>query len=148
MAAPKTREGQVDVAERILTHYYQNTRGVLPGVEEAVKELGKNHAIHMASGNVSWIVQTVLERLDLRNIVGKPFGLDLLGVRMDSQTFYSKIFQEVGADPQDVLIVDDEDVALEAAQRAGAKTAKVGKASNHSCDFIVESLSELPQLIS
>ncbi len=148
VAAPKTREGQVDAAERVLTHFYLNTRGVFPGVVEAVSELGNSFDIHMASGNPSWIVQTVLDRLGLQDIVGKPFGSDLLGVRKESQSFYPKIFGEIGANPKDVFVVDDEDDALAAAERAGAKTVKVGKASNRSYGFIVESLSELPQLIS
>ena len=68
--------------------------------------------------------------------------------RKESPSFYPKIFKEIGADPMNIFVVDDEDDALSAAQRAGAKTVKVGKTSNRRHDFIVDSLSELPQLIA
>ena len=72
---------------------------------------------------------------------------DLLGVRKGSEAFYPRILREIGAGPKDVLVVDDEDDALDAAKRAGARTAKVGRDSNGSYDFVVENLSELPPLI-
>ena len=138
----------MDVAERALTHLYENTEAVCPGSPDAVKRLSDDFEIHMASGNPAWIIETVLSRLGVRDLIGKPFGSDLIGFQKGHGQFYPAIVEAVGAKPSDVIVVDDGETALASARKAGLMTVKVGGVEPGRFDLAVSSLAELPDVIS
>lgn len=146
--APDTFEERVDVAERALTYMYENTEAVVSGASTAIKRLSDDFEIHMASGNPAWIVETVLTRAGVRDLIGKPFGCDLIGFQKMHQQFYPAIVEAVGAKPSNVIVVDDGDNALLSAERAGLKTVKVGPGQPGQFGLSVDSLAELPDVIS
>ena len=146
--APGTFEERVDVAERALTHLYENTEAICPGSSGAIKRLSDDFEIHMASGNPAWIIETVLSRLRVRNLIGKPFGSDLLGFQKSHEQFYPAIVEAVGAKLSNVIVVDDGEVALASARKAGLKTVKVGHSEPSRFDLSVSWLAELPDVIS
>ena len=145
--APRTFEERVDVAERAFTNVYLNTRAVFPGAGAAIEALAKDFEIHTASGNPSWVVETVLSGMGVRGLIGRPFGSDLVGFNKGHRTFHARILDEVGARPEESIAVDDGEAPLLAARKHGVATVKVGGAGSDEFDLTIESLSELPDAI-
>ena len=145
--APRTFEERVDVAERAFTNVYLNTRAVFPGAGAAIEALAKDFEIHTASGNPSWVIETLLTGMGIRELIGRPFGSDLVGYQKGHRTFHARILNEVGARPQESIVVDDHEMPLLAAAKLGAKTVRVGNAGSCEFDLAIESLSELPNAI-
>ena len=148
VAAPETFEERVDVAERATVHILENTESVFPGAAEAIEELSGRFEIHMASGNPSFVVETVLRRLGVRDRVGRPFGSDLVGCQKGDSRFYPAILEAVEAVPSRAVVVDDGEEPLASARAAGLRTVKVGGAASNESDLAVGSLAELPEFIS
>ena len=146
--APETFEERVDAAERATIHILENTEGVLPGAAGAIEELSGRFEIHMASGNPSFVVETVLRRLGVRDRVGRPFGSDLVGYQKGDSRFYPAILEAVGAQPSRTIVVDDGAEPIAAARAAGLKTVQVGCPSGGGSDLVVGSLAELPDVIA
>ena len=146
--APGTFEERVDVAERATIHILENTEGIFPGAAGAIEELSGRFEIHMASGNPSFVVETVLRRLDVRDRVGRPFGSDLVGFQKGDSRFYPAILEAVGAEPSRAVVVDDGAEPIAAARAAGLKTVQVGVPPSGEPDLTVGSLAELPGVVS
>ena len=148
VAAPETFEERVDVAERATVHILENTEGVFPGAAGAIEELSGRFEIHMASGNPSFVVETVLHRLGVRDRVGRPFGSDLVGCQKGDSRFYPAILEAVEVVPSRAVVVDDGEEPLARARSAGLRTVKVGGPPSDEADLTVGSLAELPDVIS
>lgn len=145
--APGTFEERVDVAERAFTHVYLNTNAVFPGSAEAIRSLAVDFEIHTASGNPSWVIETVLARMGVRERIGTPFGSDLVGFQKGHSAFHARILREVGARPDASVVVDDNELPLLAARKLGAKTVRIGGSGSDQFDLTIGSLSELPDAI-
>ena len=145
--APCTFEERVDAAERALTRVYLNTNAVFPGSGSAIRSLADDFEIHTASGNPSWVIETVLARIGVRELIGTPFGSDLVGFQKGHSTFHARILREVGARPEASVVVDDTEAPLLAARKLGAKTVKIGSSGSGQFDLTIDSLSELPDAI-
>lgn len=146
--APETFEERVDVAERATVHIIENTEGVFPGAAGAIEELSGRFEIHMASGNPSFVVESVLRRLGVRDRVGRPFGSDLVGCQKGDSRFYPAILEIVGAEPSRAVVVDDGAEPLASARAAGLRTVQVGGPTEGEPDLTVGFLAELPDVIS
>ena len=127
---PPTFEERVDVAERVLTIFFQNTQSIVPEAASTIRSLSHRFELHMASGNPGWVIETVLERLGVRNLMGNPFGSDLLGLRKEDDRFYPAILEAIGAAAEEAIVVDDDDSALTRARRLGIVTVRVGGTGN------------------
>lgn len=145
--APCTFEERVDAAERALTHVYLNTNAVFPGSAAAIRHLADDFEIHTASGNPSWVIETVLARIGVRERIGTPFGSDLVGFQKGHGAFHARILREVGARPEASVVVDDAEAPLLAARKLGAKTVRIGGNGSDRFDLTIGSLSELPDAI-
>ncbi len=146
--APGTFEERVDVAERATIHILENTEGIFPGAAGAIEELSGRFEIHMASGNPSFVVETVLRRLDVRDRVGRPFGSDLVGFQKGDSRYYPAILEAVGAVPSRTIVVDDGEEPIAAARAAGLRTVQVGGPPRARSDMVVRSLVGLPDVIA
>ena len=144
---PATFEARVDVVERALTFIYEHTRAVVPGAADAIKSLSRDFELHMASGNPAWIIETVLTRLGVRDLIGKPFGSDLIGYQKGHPRFYPAIVEAVQATPANCIVVDDGEGVLGNAAVAGLKTVKVGGSDTGRFDLTIGSIAELPNAI-
>jgi FMN phosphatase YigB (HAD superfamily) len=145
--APLMPAARVAAAERALTYFFLNADNAFPGVAEAVTALAKRAELHMASGNQAFVVECVLTRLGVRELVGRPFGTDLLGAdKEEGAEFYEAILTAIGADPERVTLVDDADRALRAAGALGIRTVKIGPRSLD-CDLAIDSLAELSEAL-
>lgn len=119
----------------------------LPGVGEAVRMLQATRALHMSSGNASWIVEGSLERLGVREHVGVPCGADLVGVAKPLDAFYPAVFAAAGVEARDAIVVDDGPAHLARAKRAGAVTVLIANhvpdAPLEGVDLVLPSLADL-----
>ena len=144
--APQTFEERVDLAERINTTIYQSIDAVVPGAAASISTLSGAFEMHMASGNPAWFIEVVLQRLEVRQLIGKPFGSDLIGYQKGDERFYPSILEATGARAADVTVVDDGEAPLAVARRLGIRTVKVG-GSKDGADLWVEDMSQLPDVL-
>lgn len=93
------------------------------------------------------MIETLLTGMGIRELIGRPFGSDLVGYQKGHRTFHARILNEVGARPQESIVVDDHEMPLLAAAKLGAETVRVGNAGSCEFDLAIESLSELPNAI-
>ena len=123
----------------------------LPDAPEAVRALRRTHALHMSSGNASWIVEGSVERLGVRDCIGVTCGADLVGVSKPLDTFYPAVFALAGVEARCAIVVDDGVAHLQRAKRAGAATVLVTREMPEGdldgVDVVIESLAELPRLL-
>jgi len=142
--SPATFEERVDAAERVLSFFHQHTEAVVPGAAEAIMSLSGTFDIHMASGNPSWIVENILARLGVTNVVGTPFGSDLVGVQKGNERFYPTILERVGVSGREAILVDDGDGCLANASRWGIRTVKVGDPGSSDHEATIPTIAGLP----
>jgi phosphoglycolate phosphatase-like HAD superfamily hydrolase len=151
VTAPRTPKARADIAERALDFYCRNTRGVFPGTADVIAQLAERFELHMASGNPARIVEALLRRLNVRELIGFPFGSDLAGAlkRAPHEQFYRAITTKIGGHPEKLIVVDDYDRPLAAARELfGAVTVRVGTPSETDGDnIVIDRLSSLPALI-
>ena len=141
---PVSFEERVDTAERIYHHVYTHADIVFPGSREAILDLDERFEIHTASGNPGWVVETVLDGLGVRDRIGMPFGSDLADLQKGDDRFNPIILEAIGADPTEVVLVDDDDRALVAARRHGITAVKMG--TDGEGDLTISRLSDLSNL--
>lgn len=145
---PETFEQRVDVAERAKTFVFLNTTAVYERAAGAIQQLAKGYELHMASGNPAWIIETILERLGVRDLVGEPFGCDLIGYQKGHDRFYPAILDSLGASPGSTAVVDDSESHLQRAANHGLRTIRVLEdPTPSSADVSIASISELPDVI-
>ena len=144
--APATLEQRLAAADYAMTTYFSNTRAIFPGVKAAICFLANQFEIHMASGNPAIVVECVLQNVGVRELIGQPYGTDILGTYKGDPAFYEAILSSVGRDPSEAIVVDDTPRCVREASAAGAKTVIVGQ-KTELADLAVESLAELPLAI-
>lgn len=144
---PATFEARVDAAERVLAFFYLHTDALVPGAAETIRSLSRRFQIHTASGNPSWIVQKVIERLGVADVVGRPFGSDLVGVQKGNEQFYPGILARIGVSASEALLADDGDGALCHAARWGIRVVKVGTRGHGDEGAAIGSIADLPRLL-
>lgn len=147
---PNTQEDCVAIANQALKFYFENTRAIFPNIAKTIMALNQFCELHTASGNPAWIIETVLQHIGIRDIVGFPFGTDLANAyKGQSEKFYGTILERIGKPHSRVIVVDDGDQTLCAAHNLyGAITIKIGQPSEDvKHDLVVSSLAEVPQHI-
>lgn len=123
----------------------------LPGVADAIRGLRATRAVHMSSGNASWIVDGTLRRLGVRDEVDVPCGADLVGIAKPLVGFYPAVFAHARVAPEDAIVVDDGVAHLRRAKRTGAATILISRddrpEDQDGVDIVLRSLTELPALL-
>ena len=151
VTAPGTPRARAQAAKQALDYYCRNAESFFPGIADAITQLAERFELHMASGNPAWIVEAVLRRLDVRELIGFPFGSDIAGAlkRAPYEQFYRAITAKIGGRPEKLIVVDDYDRPLAAARELfGAVTVRVGTPSEANGDnIVIDRLSSLPALI-
>ena len=150
LAAPGTPRARAEIAERAFDFYCRNAEASFPGTADAIRQLAEQFELHMASGYPAWIVEALLRRLDVRELIGYPFGSDLAGAlkRAPYQQFYRAITAKIGGHLEKLIVVDDYEKPLAAARELlGAVTVRVGAPSEADGDnIVIDRLSSLPAL--
>ena len=144
-----------DTCMRLDDDFHRHVRGTgdffFDASAAVVRALAGSYDIHTASGNTSWLIDLMLKRLGVRELVGLPFGSDLVSTRKGSPDFYPRIFERAGTDPGTALVVDDDPHQLALATELGAATVLVrpdpSEASTRSFDAVITEIGQLPTTI-
>jgi len=103
--------------------------------------------LHLASGGQTYELEPYLRRMGIRELIGRPYGVDLLGVNKTSRRYYERIVADAGVDPRDALVVDSHARPLEWADAVGFRTVHVDRLRTGSRFTRIASLDELDALL-
>ena len=103
--------------------------------------------LHLASGGQTYELEPYLRRMGIRELIGRPYGVDLLGVNKTSRRYYERIVADAGVDPRDALVVDSHARPLEWADAVGFRTVHVDRLRTGSRFTRISSLDELDALL-
>lgn len=121
-----------------------------PATVGVIRELATNYAVHTATGNPSWRVETLLEQWGVRHLVGVPAGTDLVGVMRDTAAFYRRVFALAGVEAEQAIVVDDTRENARRARALGALAVLVdpaGEATPEGVDAVITNIVELPDAL-
>lgn len=104
-------------------------------------------ALHLASGGQSGELEPYMRRMGVWELIGRPYGADLLGVNKTSRRYYERIVADSGVDPRDAIVVDSHAEPLEWAAATGFRAIHVDRLGTGSRFTRIASLDQLPQLV-
>ncbi len=99
--------------------------------------------LHLASGGHSNELEPYLRRMGVWELIGRPYGADLLGVNKTSRRYYERIVADSGVDPTEAVVVDSHAEPLEWAAATGFHTVHVDRLRSGSRFTRIASLDEL-----
>jgi phosphoglycolate phosphatase-like HAD superfamily hydrolase len=148
VAAPPDAERPA-LMKRVDIHVASQGSAVVPEAGTILRELSRDFAVHMATGNPSWRVNALLDYLGVGDTVGVRCGSDLVRAAKHSSAFYNQLFALAGVRPEESVIVDDSLAQVRLAAGAGARTVHVTKPCTGPCpaDAHVGWLGELPGVL-
>lgn len=120
------------------------------GAAEAIRALSTTRSLHMASGNAAWVVEGMLERLEVREHLGVMCGADVVGAQKGTPAFYPRLFALAGVDASEAIVVDDSPGVLALAKAAGAATVLVSREEAgevDGVDMVAPSLATFVELV-
>jgi FMN phosphatase YigB (HAD superfamily) len=101
----------------------RRVRAACPGVVQEVRRLhAVGYVLRTASGERSWELEGYLTGMGVRDCFVDLYGVDLVDTAKASRLFYERIFIHAGVAPEDALVVDDSERALDWAADLGART--------------------------
>src|ERR1700694_5226959 len=101
----------------------RRVRAAYPGAIQAVRRLhAAGYVLRTASGERSWELEGYLLGMGVRGCFVDLCGADLVDTAKASQLFYERVFVHAGVAPDDALVVDDSERALDWAADLGART--------------------------
>ncbi len=147
--APSDREACLELAAAASAYVTRRVRAAYPGAVEAIRTLrAAGFSLYTASGEHSADLEGYLEGMGVRRCFATLYGPDLVRCAKASPRYYISIFAHAGVAPEDALVVDDGEEALDWAATAGARTVLCGPnppaSSGHGH---VDQLAQLRELI-
>lgn len=104
-------------------HVMRNIDCAYPDAAPAMRALHtKGFALHLASGGQAWELEAYLRRMGVWELIGRPYGVDLVGASKTSRRYYDRIAEDSGVDPRLAIVVDSHAEPLEWAAAAGFGT--------------------------
>ncbi len=146
-----SEEDAVELAREVERFVTRRVRAAFPGAVDAIRALhAGSHALHTASGEMSSELEGYLSGMGVRELFGKLYGPDLVGVTKTGPEYYERVFADAGVRPSDSLVVDDSPAAAGWAREAGARTVLVLPAGTDGspADLTIRSLAELPRMFA
>ncbi len=119
------------------------TEDFYPGAIGFVIEL-RAHGVLTAIGTAAKAGRKVIESLDM----GELFDAVVVGEEHDferpSAALYEKVARELGVEPEETVVFEDEHSAIEAARSAGAGTVGIGSPRElELADYVVNNYSDI-----
>jgi FMN phosphatase YigB (HAD superfamily) len=105
-------------------------------------------ALHLASGGQAWELEAYMRRMGVWELIGRPYGVDLIGASKTSRRYYDLIAEDSGVDPRAAVVVDSDAAPLEWAEAAGFRTVHLDRLGTGSRFPRIASLAELLPLLS
>jgi len=103
--------------------------------------------LHLASGGQSYELEPYLRRMGVWELIGRPYGADIVGVNKTSRRYYERIVADSGVDPRDAIVVDSHAQPLEWADATGFRTVHVDRLGTGSRFTRIASLDQLLPLL-
>jgi len=123
VAPPADRAGWSRLCRDCESFVTRRVRAAPPGVVQEVRGLhAAGYVLRTASGERSWELEGYLTGMGVRGCFADLYGADLVDTAKASRLFYERIFIHAGVAPDDALVVDDSERALDWAADLGART--------------------------
>ena len=103
--------------------------------------------LHLASGGRTDELEPYLRRMGAWDLIGRPYGVDLLGVSKTGPRYYERIVADSGVDPRDAIVVDDSAAVLEWAAATGFRAVHMDRSQRGSRFERITSLDGLLPLL-
>ncbi len=103
----------------------------------------KGIALHLASGGQAWELEAYMRRMGVWELIGRPYGADLLGVNKTGLRYYERIAEDSGVDPGSATVVDSHAEPLEWAAHVGFNTVHLDRLRTGSRSTRIETLDQL-----
>jgi FMN phosphatase YigB (HAD superfamily) len=103
--------------------------------------------LHLASGGQSYELEPYMRRMGVWELIGRPYGADIVGVNKTSRRYYERIVADSGVDPRDAIVVDSHAEPLEWADATGFHTVHVDRLGTGSRFMRIASLDQLLPLL-
>lgn len=145
VATPNDVEGAVRAAQ---LHVMRNIDCAYPDAAPALRALhAAGVTLHLASGGLAWELEEYVRRMGVWELIGRPYGVDLLGTSKTGRRYYDRIIEDCGVDPRSAIVVDSHAEPLEWADAAGFRTVHVDRLNTGSRFARIRTLDELLPLL-
>jgi FMN phosphatase YigB (HAD superfamily) len=104
--------------------------------------------LHLASGGRTDELEPYMRRMGVWELIGKPYGVDLLGVSKTGPRYYERIAEDSGVDRREAIVVDDSATVLEWADATGFRAVHMDRAERGSRFERITSLDGLLPLLT
>jgi HAD superfamily hydrolase (TIGR01509 family) len=129
-APPPPEEECLQLAEEAIGSITSRIHAALPGAVEALRLLHQQgYPLHLASGACSRELSGYLEAMGVRHYFRRLYGADVINTFKEGPAYYERLFADVGIDPTEAVVVDDNLQALHWAAQTGAQTVLISPLS-------------------
>jgi len=143
---PADIEGTVRASQ---LHVMRNIGCAYPDAAPAMRAMHvKGIALHLASGGQAWELEEYMRRMGVWELIGRPYGADLLGVNKTSPRYYQRIAEDSRVAPADAIVVDSHAEPLEWADAVGFRTVHLDRLGTGSRFTRIATLDQLIPLLS
>lgn len=142
---PSDIEGTVRAAQ---LHVMRNIDCAYPDAAPAMRALqAAGVTMHLASGGLAWELEEYLRRMGVWELIGRPYGVDLIGTSKTGRRYYDRISEDSGVEPATAVVVDSHAEPLEWADAAGFRTVHLDRLNTGSRFARIRTLDELLPLL-
>ncbi|MDP9320099.1 MAG: hypothetical protein M3P16_03260 [Chloroflexota bacterium] len=145
VAVPIDVEGTVRASQ---LHVLRNIQCAYSDAAPAMRAMhAKGIALHLASGGQAWELEAYMRRMGVWELVGRPYGVDLIGTSKTSRRYYERIVADSSVDPRAAIVVDSHARPLEWADATGFRTVHLDRLGTGSRFPRITSLDQLIPLL-
>jgi FMN phosphatase YigB (HAD superfamily) len=145
VAVPADIEGTARASQ---LHVMRNIDCAYADAAPAMRALhAKETTLHLASGGQAWELEAYMRRMGVWELIGRPYGADLIGANKTNRRFYERIAEDSGVDPGDAIVVDSHAEPLEWADSVGFRTVHLDRLGTGSRFTRIASLAEVLPLL-
>jgi FMN phosphatase YigB (HAD superfamily) len=129
-------------------HVMRNIDCAYPDAAPAMRAMhARGIVLHLASGGQAWELEEYMRRMGVWELVGRPYGADLIATSKTGRRYYDRIIEDSGVDPRSAIVVDSHAEPLEWAAVAGFRTVHLDRAGTGSRFTRIASLDQLLPLL-
>ena len=146
-----SNEECVRMARETCAFVTRRVRSAQPGVVNAIRALhSMGHRLYTASGEDSEDLDGYLEGMGVRDLFEGLYGPDLVNTAKEVPSYYQRIFEDAGVQPNEAVVVDDSSLVIGWAKEFGATAVLVSAdgAGINELDAVISSLAELPRFLA
>ena len=144
------REEAVSIAREANAYITRRVHAALPGAVDTIRQLhAQGYRLHTASGGASHDLAGYLEAMGVRDLFGRLYGPDLVGLPLHGPQYYRRLLEDSGSEAKESVVVDDSSERLVWVMESGASAVLVSSGEpvpNVHCP-IIPSLTDLPSLL-